>query len=354
MEKAYLVLENGQVFEGLSFGAKASNVGELVFTTGVVGYLETLTDPAYNGQIVMQTFPLIGNYGVIEEDVKGKPCYLKGYVVREWCDTPSNFRCDYNIDKFLKEQNIPGICGVDTREITKIIRENGVMNAMICSEIPKDLSVLKRYEIKDSVKNATCNETSCYDARGEEKHKTVLLDLGAKCDIVEQLTKRGCSVTVVPADTSAELILDMKPDGIVLSNGGGDPSENIEIIEEIKKLVGKAPILGISLGHQLLAIANGGKCEKLKYGHRGGNQPARDVKGNRSYMTSQNHGYVVIANTVEGAELTFANLNDNSCEGLEYPEKKAMSVQFIPEQFNGPHDTSFIYDKFISLMGGAE
>lgn len=354
MEKAYLVLENGQVFEGLSFGAKASNVGELVFTTGVVGYLETLTDPAYNGQIVVQTFPLIGNYGVIEEDVKGKACYLKGYVVREWCDTPSNFRCDYDIDKFLKEQNIPGIYGVDTREITKTIRENGVMSAIICSEIPEDLSVLKNYEIKDSVKNTTCSNTSKFEAEGEEKYKTVVLDLGATGDIVDHLTKRGCSVTVVPAGTAAEEILAMSPDGVVLSNGGGDPSENVEIVEEIKKLVGKTAILGISLGHQLLALANGGKCEKLKYGHRGGNQPAKDAKGSRSYMTSQNHGYVVIADTVEGGELTYVNLNDNSCEGLEYPEKKAMSVQFIPEEFKGPHDTSFIYDKFISLMGGAK
>ncbi len=354
MEKAYLVLENGQVFEGWSFGAKASCIGELVFTTGVVGYLETLTDPAYNGQIVMQTFPLVGNYGVIEEDIEGKPCYLKGYVVREWCDTPSNFRCDYDIDKFLKERNIPGIYGVDTREITKIIRENGVMKATICDKVPNELSALKEYTIKDSVKIATCSEAEKYDAVGEEKYKTVLLDLGAKCDIIEHLTKRGCSVTVVPASTTAADILATNPDGVVLSNGGGDPSENVEIIEEIKKLVGKAPILGISLGHQLLALANGGKCEKLKYGHRGGNQPAKDVKGNRSYMTSQNHGYVVVAETVDGGELTYVNLNDNSCEGLEYPEKKAMSVQFIPEQFKGPHDTSFIYDKFISLMGGAK
>ena len=347
MEKAYLVLENGQVFEGLSFGAKPSGVGELVFTTGVVGYLETLTDPGYDGQIVVQTFPLIGNYGVIDEDIGGKKCFLKGYVVREWCDTPSNFRCDYSIDKFLKEQNIPGIYGVDTREITKTIRENGVMNAAICSQIPEDLSFIKEYKITGCVKAATCEGVTSYSAIGEERYKTVVLDLGATYDIADHLTNRGCSVTVVPADTSAESILALDPDGVVLSNGGGDPLDNGEIVEEIKKLIVKTPILGIGLGHQLLALANGGKCGKLKYGHRGGNQPVKDVNGVRSYMTSQNHGYVVT--DVADGKLTFVNLNDNSCEGVEYPEKKAMSVQFIPEKFKGPHDTSFIYDKFISL-----
>lgn len=352
MEKAYLVLENGQVFEGFSFGAKATNLGELVFTTGVVGYLETLTDPAYYGQIVVQTFPLIGNYGVIGEDVEGKKCHLKGYVVREWCDTPSNFRCDYDIDKFLKEQNIPGIYGVDTREITKTIRENGVMNAVICSEVPEDISFLKDYKVTGSVSATTCGDVM--NVAEGEAYKVAVMDLGAVGDTVSHLAKRGCAVTILPASASAEEILALDPDGIVLSNGGGDPSENLEIIEEIKKLVGKKAILGISLGHQLLAMANGGSCEKLKYGHRGGNQPAKDVFGSRSYMTSQNHGYVVLADTVDGAKLTYVNLNDNSCEGLEYPEKKALSVQFIPEEFKGPHDTSFIYDKFISLMGGAK
>ena len=354
MKKAYLVLENGRVFEGLSFGAEANNAGELVFTTGVVGYLETLTDPAYFGQIFLQTFPLVGNYGVIEEDVAGKKSYLKGYVVREWCNTPSNFRCDYDIDKFLKEQGIPGIYGVDTREITKVIREEGVMNAMICSEIPEDMTVIKEYKIEGGVANTTNDETVVCPADGEEKYSVAVLNLGSYDAIVKELNAKGVKATVVPSSTSADDVLKMGVDGVVVSDGAGAPRENEAVISEVAKLFGKLPMLGISLGHQTMALSKGGEIEKLKYGHRGGNQPAKQIGGNRSFMTSQNHGYVVKSATVNGAVESFVNLNDGSCEGLEYPFEKALSVQFIPEKFKGPHDTSFIYDKFISLMGGAK
>lgn len=354
MSKAYLVLENGDVFEGEGFGAPSGAgraIGELVFTTNMVGYIETLTDPSYYGQIVMQTFPLIGNYGIIEADFEGE-CCVKGYVVREWCETPSNFRCQYDLDKFLKDRGIPGICGVDTRAITRIIRDNGVMNAMICETLPKDLDAVKAYKIVDAVKNvSTCEETH-YPPLGEKKYSVTLIDYGVKKNIVRELNKRGCEVNVVSADMSAESILVEKPDGVVLSNGPGDPSENTQSIAIIRALLGKVPMFGICLGHQLLALAAGGKTEKLKYGHRGGNQPVRDVNGVRTYITSQNHGYAVISESLPAGKTTYINANDHTCEGVDYPEYQAFSVQFHPEACTGPHDTSFLFDRFVAMMGG--
>ena len=267
MKKAYLILEDGHVFEGYSFGAEAKGVGELVFNTQAIGYIETLTDPSYYGQIVMQTFPMIGNYGVIEEDFVGK-CALSGYVVREHCEKPSNFRSQYDLDTFLKKNNIPGIYGVDTRQITKILRESGVMNACICSEIPKDFEEIKNFKIVDAVASVIDSETKVF-ANGDEKYDVTVVNYGAANDSIKALTKKGCKVTVVPASASAEEILATEPDGILLSNGPGDPSENVFCIEQIKKLMGKKPIFAISLGHQLLALADGGMTYKLKYGHRG-------------------------------------------------------------------------------------
>ena len=351
MKKGYLILQDGQVFEGVRFGAETDTVGELVFTTGMCGYVETLTDPSYAGQIVMQTYPLIGNYGIIREDFEGA-CCVKGYVVREYCDTPSNFRTDCDLDTYLKEQGVPGLCGVDTRELTRIIREHGVMNAAICDEIPADLTPIKTYAITGVVEAVSCKEPDRYQAEGEERFRVSLLDYGAKRNIVRELQKRGCTVTVLPATTSAEEILAADPDGVMLSNGPGDPAENTYQIEQIRKLLGKVPMFGICLGHQLTALAAGGSTYKLKYGHRGVNQPVRDVEGVRTYITSQNHGYAVDSDTVKLGKVRFANANDGTCEGIDYPELKAFTVQFHPEACTGPKDTSFLFDKFVELMKG--
>ena len=353
MKKGYLILQDGQVFEGVRFGAETDTVGELVFTTGMCGYVETLTDPSYAGQIVMQTYPLIGNYGIIREDFEGA-CCVKGYVVREYCDTPSNFRTDCDLDAYLKEQSVPGLCGVDTRELTRIIREHGVMNAAICDEIPADLTPIKTYAITGVVEAVSCKEPDRYQAEGEERFRVSLLDYGAKRNIVRELQKRGCTVTVLPASTSAEEILAADPDGVMLSNGPGDPAENVYQIEQIRKLLGKVPMFGICLGHQLTALAAGGSTYKLKYGHRGVNQPVRDVEGVRTYITSQNHGYAVDSDTVKLGKVRFANANDGTCEGIDYPELKAFTVQFHPEACTGPKDTSFLFDRFVDLMKGGE
>ena len=351
MKKGYLILQDGQVFEGVRFGAETDTVGELVFTTGMCGYVETLTDPSYAGQIVMQTYPLIGNYGIIREDFEGA-CCVKGYVVREYCDTPSNFRTDCDLDTYLKEQGVPGLCGVDTRELTRIIREHGVMNAAICDEIPADLTPIKAYAITGVVEAVSCKEPDRYQAEGEERFRVSLIDYGAKRNIVRELQKRGCTVTVLPASTSAEDVLAADPDGIMLSNGPGDPAENTYQIEQIRKLLGKVPMFGICLGHQLTALAAGGSTYKLKYGHRGVNQPVRDVEGVRTYITSQNHGYAVDGDTVKLGKVRFVNANDGTCEGIDYPELKAFTVQFHPEACTGPKDTSFLFDRFVELMKG--
>ena len=351
MKKGYLILQDGQVFEGVRFGAETDTVGELVFTTGMCGYVETLTDPSYAGQIVMQTYPLIGNYGIIREDFEGA-CCVKGYVVREYCDTPSNFRTDCDLDTYLKEQGVPGLCGVDTRELTRIIREHGVMNAAICDEIPADLTPIKTYAITGVVEAVSCKEPDRYQAEGEERFRVSLIDYGAKRNIVRELQKRGCTVTVLPASTSAEDVLAADPDGIMLSNGPGDPAENTYQIEQIRKLLGKVPMFGICLGHQLTALAAGGSTYKLKYGHRGVNQPVRDLNGVRTYITSQNHGYAVDGDTVKLGKVRFVNANDCTCEGIDYPELKAFTVQFHPEACTGPKDTTFLFDRFVELMKG--
>ncbi len=343
-----MVLEDGTVFEGYSFGADTEAIGELVFTTGMCGYIETLTDESYYGQIVLQTFPMIGNYGIIPEDFEGE-CSVKGYVVREKCDNPSNFRCKGTLDGFLKEKGIPAIYGVDTRAITKIIREHGVMNAVICGEIPSDLSEVENYKIIGAVESGTAKDAKLYPAENE-KFKVTLIDYGAKHNIIRELNKRGCTVTAVPSTTSAEEILKTNPDGIMLSNGPGDPAENLFQIEVIKELAGKKPIFGICLGHQLLAMAMGAQTEKLKYGHRGVNQPVKEVKGTRTYITSQNHGYAVVKGSVKRGEISFINANDGTCEGIDYEDINAFSVQFHPEAASGPHDTSFLFDRFIKLM----
>ncbi len=351
-KKAYLVLSNGSVYEGVRIGSMRDSVGELVFTTGMTGYLETLTDPSYCGQIVMQTFPLIGNYGVISPDFEGKTA-VRGYVVREMCDAPSNFRSEGELNEFLISNDIPGIMGVDTREITRIIREEGVMNAMICSEVPHDLSEIITYRVEKAVETVSADRTEVFPAEGDRKFRVALMDYGAKKNIIRSLQQRGCEVTVFPQNAKAEEVLAMKPDGLMLSNGPGDPEENVIPIAELKKMIGKVPTFGICLGHQLTALAMGGKTVKLKYGHRGANQPVKDLIGGRTYITSQNHGYAVVADSLEGVgRQTFINANDQSCEGMEYPGKNCFTVQFHPEACGGPRDTGFLFDRFISMMGG--
>lgn len=352
--KVYICLANGDIFEGKSFGAKGEVLGELVFTTGMGGYIETLTDPSYYGQIVMQTFPLIGNYGFIEEDRESEKSAVSAYIVREYCKEPSNFRCGYTLEKYLENNNIVGVYDVDTREITKTIREYGVMNAVITDDPDKvDMEKLKAYRVTDAVKSVSCTKPYM-SASDEHKYNVVLIDYGTKKNIVRELNKRGCNVAVVPHDTKAQDILALDPDGIMLSNGPGDPEENTEAISELAKLVGKKPIFAICLGHQLLALALGASTTKLKYGHRGVNQPVKNLETGRTFISSQNHGYAVVNESVEniGGKISYINANDGTCEGVDYPDKSVFSVQFHPEACSGPHDTRFIFDKFTDMMGG--
>ena len=346
----YLVLENGAVFKGQAFGADKEVVAEVVFTTGMVAYLETLTDPSYYGQAIVQTFPLIGNYGITPEDAESDMNGASAYIVREWCEKPSNFRSQGEIDSYLKQAGIPGLCGIDTRALTRIIREKGVMNGAITADPAKvDMEALRAYRVTGAVDACSTKEIIEHKAENE-RFRVVLMDFGMKANIARMLLKRGCSVTVVPARTTAAEILAMKPDGIMLSNGPGDPAENTFCVEQIRKMMGRAPIFGICLGHQLTALAAGGRTVKLKYGHRGANQPVKDLRTGRTYITSQNHGYAAVAESVPAAWESFRNANDGTCEGLEYPGLKCFTVQFHPEARSGPRDTEFLFDRFIAMM----
>ena len=356
-QKAYLLLANGQIFEGKSFGVTGTTIGEVVFATGMTGYQETLTDPSYYGQIAVQTFPLNGNYGTNSDDFESPQCWMKGYIVREWCEVPSNFRCEKTIDEFLKEQHVIGLYGVDTRQLTRIIRECGVMNGAITTEdvyAKKEvlLAQIQAYEIKDAVKTVTTKEIKHYTVENPE-HEVVMMDFGYKAHILRHLLNRNCNVTVVPAYTTAEEILAINPDGVMLTNGPGNPEENTEVIETLKKLIAaKMPMFGICLGHQLTALANGGKTMKLKYGHRGGNQPVKDLNTGRVYVTSQNHGYAVVGDSIDPAvgKMSHWNVNDNTCEGVEYYNAPVYTVQFHPEACGGPRDTSYLFDRFMTMM----
>ncbi len=343
--KVYLTLENGRQFTGYAFGAEREVIGELVFTTGMTGYIETLTDPSYYGQIVTQTFPLIGNYGMIEADIESSKPWVSAYIVREKCDKPSNFRCGGTIEDYLKRHDIPGIYGIDTRELTKIVREAGVMNAAITRRPLKELGCVASYSIKDAVKSVTCNEVEYLG--DPDGLRVAVWDFGAKRNIMRELAKRGCYCMRVPSYYTAEQILALGPQGLMLTNGPGDPAENTELISNIRELAGKLPVFGICLGHQLFALAMGGKTKKMKYGHRGSNQPVKNLDTGRVYISSQNHGYEVISSSVEGGKLSFINANDGTCEGFEYPELNAYTVQFHPEACGGPMDASFLFDKFI-------
>ena len=342
MKKRYLVLQDGTAFEGYAFGADKVSIGELIFSTGMVGYIETLTDPCYYGQIVMQTFPMVGNYGIIEADFVGEP-HLKGYVVREHCKAPSNFRCEYDLDTFLKNNGIPGIYGIDTREVTNIIRDKGVMNAIICDEIPESLDEVKAFRIEDALKNTCAKEKSEYIPAGEALKHIAVLDLGSSKYIEQSLLEKGYKVTLLPHTATADEILALSADGIILTEGAGDPRENEAVIATVKALFGKIPMLGLGLGHQIMALAKGGKVEKLLYGHHGANQPANIVGGAKTLITAQNHNFVVVDGTAEGATLTHINLNDNTVEGLAYEKEYAFSLQFEPTD-------DVITEKFVKEM----
>lgn len=352
--KAFLILEDGHIFEGKSIGSTKEIISEIVFNTSMTGYLEVLTDPSYAGQAVVMTYPLIGNYGICYEDMESLKPWPDGYIVRELSRMPSNFRSEGTIQDFLVKNDIPGIEGIDTRALTKILREKGTMNGMITTNenfvLDEVISELKKYSPTGVVKKVTCDKVSKLEGG---KYKVALMDFGAKNNIAKSLHNRDCEVTIYPAQTSAKTIIESNPDGIMLSNGPGDPKECTEIIEEIKELYNSdIPIFAICLGHQLMALATGADTHKMKYGHRGGNHPVKDLKSGRVYISSQNHGYVVDENTIDKniAEVGFINVNDKTVEGLRYKNKPVFTVQFHPEACPGPQDSSLLFNEFITMM----
>ena len=365
LKKAYLLLADGTLFEGVSVGAEGASIAEIVFNTGMAGYQEVLTDPSYYGQSVCMTYPLIGNYGLNADDFESRKCWVSGFIMREACDYPSNWRCDRSLDAYLKKEGIVGLAGIDTRRLNRILRNSGVMNGILYSEghEPDEAMIeqMKAYKVTGAVKAVTISEPQVYPATTGQKHRVALLDFGVKRNIQRELCARGCEVTVMPAYTDPQAILDGGYDGVMLSNGPGDPSENTEIIENLKVLIGSGmPIFGICLGHQLLALAIGAQTRKMKFGHRGVNHPVKDLAKDRTYITSQNHGYAVVGDSVnpEIARVSHININDNSCEGIEHINAPIFTVQYHPEVKPGPQDTAYLFDQFVSLMdekkGGAQ
>lgn len=392
--KAFLILEDGTVFEGTHIGAEKEVISEIVFDTAMVGYLDVLTDPSYAGEAVCMTYPLIGNYGICKDDMQSLKAWPDGFIVRELSRIPSNFRCEVTIQEFLKENNIPGIAGIDTRALTKILRDKGTMNGMITTNenyvLDDVVARLKAHKVGDVVSKVTCKEkykvapttdlaangpqsgSSRFDKDAYENGvkepkptgikelsgkglRVAILDLGVKNGLISAFASRGCEVTVYPASTSAEEIIDSKPDGIMISNGPGDPKENVAIIEEVKKIYhSDIPVMAIGLGHQLMALATGGDTYKMPCGHRGGNNAAKDLESGRVRIVSQCHGYAVDADKLDSnvAVPAFVNVNDGTVEGVSYKGKKILSVQFHPEAFGGAHTSSYLYEMFMSMMKG--
>ncbi|NQU17959.1 MAG: glutamine-hydrolyzing carbamoyl-phosphate synthase small subunit [Candidatus Saganbacteria bacterium] len=358
--KALLVLEDGTVFDGTSFGATGESFGEVVFNTSMTGYQEILTDPSYKGQIVTMTCPLIGNYGINEEDFESEKPHLSGFIVRENSRIASNHRSNMSLDEFLKKHNIIGIEGIDTRKLTLHIRSAGAMKGIISTEDLNPENLVRKAKSSkglvgvDLVKEVSCQKIYKWNKKG--KHKVVLLDCGAKYNIMRDLAKRDCQVTVVPAKTSAKKILSLKPDGVMLSNGPGDPAAVTYVIETVKELIGKVPVFGICLGHQMLGLALGGKTYKLKFGHRGANHPVMDLKTRKIEITSQNHGFCVDMKSLNPKKvtLTHVNLNDQTLEGLRHKKYPVFSVQYHPEASAGPHDSKYLFEKFIGDMKNAK
>ena len=352
--KAFLILEDGHVFKGTSIGSTREVISEIVFNTSMTGYLEVMTDPSYAGQAVCMTYPLIGNYGICYEDQESRKPWIDGFIVRELSRIPSNFRSVDTIQHFLEKHDIPGIAGIDTRALTKILREKGTMNGMITVNenynLDEIIPRLKAYTTGKVVEKVTCREKDVLKGNGP---KVALMDFGAKKNIARELNKRGCEVTVYPADTPAEEVLKTNPDGIMLSNGPGDPAENTEIIKEVRKFYeSDIPVFAICLGHQLMALATGANTYKLKYGHRGGNHPVKDLETGRVYISSQNHGYAVDEHSLDPkvAVQAFVNVNDKTNEGLKYVGKNIFTVQYHPEACPGPQDSGYLFDRFLRMM----
>ena len=344
--KAKLILENGMIFEGKAFGYLKESVGEVVFTTGMTGYQEVLTDPSYYGQIVTMTYPLIGNYGINLEDMESDSVKVSGFIVREKCNLPSNFRCELDLDNYLKQEKVIGLEGIDTRALTKVLRNSGTMKGIITLENVDDEYVKERLESfsnKNAVKSVPAKDS--YVIEGTGKH-VAIMDFGIKTNIIRNFKKRGCKITVFPATATAEEVLNVNPDLVFLSNGPGDPEDLDFVVENVKKIVGKKPIVGICLGHQLLALTLGGKTTKLKFGHRGCNHPVKDLERNIVHITSQNHGYVV-QTLPENMEVTHVNINDGTVEGMKHKQLPIYSVQFHPEASAGPQDSEYIFDRFL-------
>lgn len=356
MKKAILALADGTIFNGYSFGATGETIGEIVFTTGMVGYLETMTDPSNSGHIVAFTYPVIGNYGINRSDCQSDKVQVKGLIIKEAADFPNNFRCEETLEEYLLSENVIAITGIDTRALTKIIRTKGAMNGMITTDENFDFDArieeIRAYKVPSTVTECS---TSKKETFGEGDLHVALMDYGMKKNLLAPLLNRGAKVTVYPADTKAEEVLADAPNGIVLSNGPGNPKDCTSQIAEVKALLeAKLPLLGISLGHQLVSLAMGGDTEKLPFGHRGANQPVKDFASGRTFITTQNHGYVVAKDSLDEsvAEISHVNVNDGTVEGLRYKAYPAVTVQFHPDAKPGNKDTGYLYDEFFAMMEG--
>ena len=350
-----IVLENGKEFYGYGFGADKTAINEIVFNTSMVGYQEIISDPSYTDQMVCMTYPLIGNYGMADEDYETRVPTMGGLIVREYNDLPSNFRYTKTLSEVLDEYDIPGISGVDTRMITRIIRDEGSQKVMICSAdkpLEECVAEINAYEIPtDMVSRVSCKKR-WYSRTPNHRFDVVAIDCGIKLNIIRKLNEKGCNVTVVPYNTSADEIMKMQPDGLFLSNGPGNPEDVTPVIEVVQELHGKLPIFGICLGHQMISLALGASTFKMKFGHRGGNHPVMNLENGKIEITSQNHSYAVDVNSLEGTPLTLThkNLLDDTAEGVESAENKLFSVQYHPESAPGPQDSTYLFDKFIDLM----
>ena len=354
---AYLIIADGTIYNGWNLGVEGTAIGEVVFTTSMTGYQETLTDPGYYGQIVTQTFPLIGNYGVNDKDDESREAWLSGYIIREWCFQPSNFRSQGDLGEYLTNNNIVGIYDIDTRALTRKIRDEGVMNGAITTDFPDDfhgfLDRIKAYKVADAIQTVTSKEITSYKV-DDPVCKVVLMDYGYRQNILRSMTNRGCDVYVVPANTTLEQIKSINPDGVLLSSGPGDPADNPSLISNLRRVLDETelPVMGISLGHQFMALAYGGTVSKLKYGHRGANQPVRDLEKNRVFVTTQNNGFVVNSDSIAPSvgSISHVNINDDSCEGIIYTRPDTFSVQFHPNGSMGTNDTQYVFDNFIESM----
>ena len=359
---AYLVLEDGSIHRGEAFGADVSSFGEVVFNTSMTGYQEVLTDPSYAGQLVTLTYPLVGNYGINREDIESRQIQVRGLIVREHCDQPSHGNSELTLHQYLRSQGIAGICGVDTRAITRQLRTRGVMMGLITQESPEKAAAMlaeaPRYDDLDLVQTVTTGEPYTWEGDYQDqeppKHRILVTDSGLKYNILRLLRRRGCEVVVVPANTTAEEILSLKPSGILMSPGPGDPQLLDYVTGNVKKLVGRVPMMGICLGHQLIARALGARTYKLKFGHRGANHPVKDLSTGRVYITAQNHGYAVDADSLPpGLEVSLLNLNDNTVEGLTHREMPLFTIQYHSEASPGPRDNEYIFDKFMAMVAEA-